>query len=50
MMQVIDLLGGPGRTRTCNQTVMSALLSGSILIDFGYFTNECSRLIRVIHW
>jgi hypothetical protein len=22
--QVFDLIGGPGRTRTCNQTVMSA--------------------------
>jgi hypothetical protein len=51
--QVIDIAGGPGRTRTSNQTVMSGrgisetpqnqVISTSIDV-------VCSRSVPVFHW
>jgi hypothetical protein len=41
--QVVDPIGGPGRTRTCNQTVMS----GRIMIDFVECAAFSSRFERV---
>jgi hypothetical protein len=45
-MFTIDLIGGPGRTRTCNQTVMSERISTSF-VDFVAFSFDFrSRLLR----
>jgi hypothetical protein len=41
--QVIDITGGPGRTRTCNQTVMSAGKSSSF-VDFAMFLFAFDRI------
>jgi len=42
--QDIDILGGPSRTRTCNQTVMSGRLSTG-LVDFSVFLLEFDRAL-----
>jgi hypothetical protein len=38
--------GGPGRTRTCNQTVMSALGQQNALVFSGFFTSTICDLLR----
>jgi hypothetical protein len=42
-----DFTGGPGRTRTCNQTVMSAEYRPASLILL-YFSLFRSRLLRFV--
>ncbi|MET4030384.1 hypothetical protein ABIB94_001117 [Bradyrhizobium sp. JR7.2] len=42
--QGTDILGGPGRTRTCNQTVMSAPLVGTTIAV------QCSSRQRALHF
>jgi hypothetical protein len=38
--------GGPGRTRTCNQTVMSGLDQQNALVFSGFFTSIICDLLR----
>jgi hypothetical protein len=41
--QDIDILGGPDRTRTCNQTVMSGRIAISF-VDFAAFSFDLDRV------
>jgi hypothetical protein len=47
ILEVPDFLGGPGRTRTCNQTVMSGRLSISF-VDFAAFLFDFDRVRYVL--
>jgi hypothetical protein len=50
--QVFDFFGGPGRTRTCNQTVMSGLTvvySPGNHEVLGHFMPPRSVLVRAYH-
>ena len=39
-LQAVDLVGGPGRTRTCNQTVMSGAPCRESLVLSGFFVGD----------
>ena len=41
--------GGPGRTRTCNQTVMSGLVGPEIPAEIGVFRRVRARLFAYVH-
>jgi hypothetical protein len=51
--EVADFIGEPGRTRTCNQTVMSGSGYSNMPINtdvFGEFSNVCTRPIPFNRW
>jgi hypothetical protein len=43
LQKAVDFAGGPGRTRTCNQTVMSGRIKAGF-VDFVVFSSEIDRV------